>query len=155
MLALAPISLRQARAFVFDHHRHARRLGAGATFAVALLRTIEGSQAGAELVGVGIAGRPVARGLQNGRTLEILRVCVLPGVQNGCSMIYRALTRAGAALGYQRFVTYTLERETGASLRAAGFIAIASSPGGSWHCMTRPRTPAQNDGPKIRWELPR
>lgn len=152
-LEVAPITLRQARAFVAEFHRHHARLGAGANFAIALLRFIPGSQAGAELVGVVIAGRPVARGNQDGRTLEVLRCCVKLGVPNGCSILYRAAVRAGTAMGYRRFVTYTLESEGGASLKAAGFVPAATTRGGAWSCSTRPRARGEQEGPKVRWEV--
>lgn len=152
-LEVAPITLRQARDFVAEHHRHHPKLGAGANFAIALLRTVPGSQAGAELVGVVIAGRPIARGNQDGRTLELLRCCVKLGVPNACSILYRAAVRAGAAMGYRRFVTYTLDSEHGSSLKAAGFVPTGTTRGGSWSRSTRPRARGEQEGPKVRWEV--
>lgn len=73
------------------------------------------------MVGVGVAGRPVGRGLDDGVTMEVTRTCTT-GAQNANSMIYGALCRASQALGYQRVVTYTLAEEDGGSLRAAGFV---------------------------------
>lgn len=154
MLEVAPITLRQARAFVFDHHRNHPKLGGGAVFAIALLRWIPGSQAGPGLVGVVIAGRPVAGGLQDGRTLEVLRCCVLEGVPNGCSILYRAAVRAGEAMGYHRFITYTLGTEHGRSLKAAGFQATATTRGGAWSRVARRRERSKHEGPKVRWEVP-
>jgi hypothetical protein len=149
VLEFAPITLRQARAFVFDHHRTHRTSGAGGLFAIALLR-----DPGAQLVGVAIAGRPVAGGMQDGRTLEVLRCCVLEGVPNGCSMLYRAIVRAGEAMGYRRVITYTLATERGASLRAAGFTVTAMTRGGSWSRELRPRARQDHQGRKVRWEVP-
>jgi hypothetical protein len=151
-LAIAPITLRQAWLFVADHHRHSRKIS-GAIFAAALLRSLYPTQAGDSLIGVAIAGRPKAAGLQDGRTLEIVRCCVLPGNPNGCSMLYRSIVRAGEALGYQRFVTYTLESEHGRSLKAAGFAAVAGTRGGSWSRLARRRGKGENEGPKVRWEV--
>jgi hypothetical protein len=111
-LELRPITLRAARAFVAQHHRH-NVPPRGWLFGVGLHRE-------EELVAVGIAGRPLARALDDGRTLEVLRCCTL-GDRNAASRTYGALCRAGAALGYTLAVTYTLESEPGASLRAAGF----------------------------------
>lgn len=145
-LELAPITLRQAGQFVQDNHRH-HEAPTGGLFAVSLL-------ADGELVGVGIAGRPVAGGLQDGRSLEILRCCLLPGYPNGCSMIYRALVRAGEALGYRRFLTYILESEHGRSLKAAGFTEVALTRGGFWARDGRPRRArAHLSGPKRRFEV--
>ena len=102
-----------------------------------------------------IAGRPVAPALQDGLTMEILRVCT-DGSRNACSMLYGACRRAARALGYQRILTYTLPTEGGASLRAAGFRfdGDAGGPASNWH--NRPgRTvqPIGDDlvGGKWRW----
>ena len=144
-LDLAPITLRQARAFVLANHRH-HKPPQGGLFAIALLRA-------SDLVGVAIAGRPVSRMLDDGRSLEIVRCCVLPGVPNGCSMLYRAVVRAGRALGYRRFITYTLEAEGGASLRGAGFTLITATPGGSWSRASRTRIDQHPTQGKLRWEV--
>jgi hypothetical protein len=111
-LSLRPISLREARRFVADHHRH-NVPPRGWLFGVAVEKDDQ-------VVGVGIASLPVARGLQDGFTVEIIRTCT-DGTKNANSMLYGALCRAAAALGYQRAITYTLASEPGASLRAAGF----------------------------------
>lgn len=145
VLDLAPVTLRQARAFVLAHHRH-HKPPQGGLFAIALLRS-------SELVGVAIAGRPVARALDDGRSLEIVRCCVLEGVPNGCSMLYRAVVRAGRALGYRRFITYTLEGEGGASLRGAGFELVTATRGGSWSRPSRARHDSHPTQAKLRWEV--
>jgi hypothetical protein len=80
-----------------------------------------------ELVGVGCAGRPVARAFNDGVTVEITRVAT-DGTRNACSMIYAALTRACLALGWRRVITYTEQGESGASLRAAGWRVVAERP---------------------------
>jgi hypothetical protein len=79
-----------------------------------------GVEKGGELVGVAIVGRPVGRGLQDGRTVEITRVAT-DGTRNACSFLYGRCRRAAAALGYRRVITYTRQDESGASPRAAGF----------------------------------
>ena len=114
--------------------------------------------AGEVLVGVGIAGRPVARGLDDGKTVEITRVCTT-GTRNACSKLYGALCRAAAAIGYERAVTYTLAEEPGDSLRGAGCeVAAELAPRPSWSCASRPRvqTDERGDrrppGAKLRWE---
>lgn len=121
-LELRPIFRDDARRFVGEHHRHCDP-PQGWLFGVSV---VDGEQ----VVGVGMAGRPVARHLQDGRTIEITRVCV-PSVEakrNVCSQIYGALCRAAAALGYNRAVTYTLVSETATSVRAAGFVVDGESP---------------------------
>ena len=62
-----PLHLREANEFVARHHRH-NLPAVGCKFAV-------GGSHNGKLVGVAIAGRPVCRRLDDGKTLEILRVC--------------------------------------------------------------------------------
>lgn len=119
MNELVPITLRDARRFVGVHHRH-NLPPRGWIVGV-------GVHADGALVGVGILGRPVARGAQDGHTAEITRCCTT-GARNACSMIYGALARAAKALGYRRVITYTLADEPGSSLKAAGFRADAELP---------------------------
>ena len=69
---------------------------------------------------VAIIGRPVARKLDDGYTAEITRCCT-DGVSNGCSMLYGAAVRACRALGFHSVITYTLQSETGASLKASNW----------------------------------
>jgi hypothetical protein len=147
---LRPITLRAARAWVGQHHRHALP-PRGHLFSVALWD-------GLELVGVGIAGRPVSHNLDDGLTLEVTRVCTL-GYPNANSAIYGALCRAGKALGYRRAVTYTLATEPGTSLRAAGWTLDAQLPGRpTWDSGDRQRHQVDLFGhdrrppdPKLRW----
>lgn len=83
------------------------------------------------LVGVGMLERPKARGLCDGSTVEASRVCTL-GARNACSMLYGALCRAAAALGYRRVISYTLATEPGSSLAAAGFTRKAAIKPETW-----------------------
>ena len=117
MTTLQPISLREARRFVVEHHRH-NGPPQGWLFGV-------GAHCDSELVGVGIAGRPLARHLQDGRTVEITRLCLSAAPRNTASMLYGALCRAAKALGYVLAITYTLASELGTSLKAAGFTPVA------------------------------
>src|SRR5579875_3905643 len=64
------------------------------------------------LRGVAIVGRPVARLLQDGLTLEVTRTAT-DGAANANSMLYGACWRAAKALGYRRLVTYTQAGEGG------------------------------------------
>lgn len=64
-------------------------------------------------------GRPVARHLDDGWTLEVNRLCT-DGTRNACSMLYAAAWRAARAMGYKRLIPYILDTESGTSLRAAG-----------------------------------
>ena len=143
-LQIIPCTLRRARAFCAEHHRH-HGAPVGGLFALGL------AQAG-ELVGVAVVGRPVARALQDGATAEVTRVCTL-GEPNACSKLLGACRRVARDLGYRRLVTYTLSEEPGTSLRAAGWIQTASVPGRSWDRRTRRRT-TTSLGDKRRWEVP-
>lgn len=145
-LNLCPLTLREANAYVERHHRHHKPV-TGHIVCV-------GVEVAGEIVGVGIAGRPVARMLQDGYTAEVLRCCT-DGTRNACSMIYRALWRSLRALGYRRLITYTLPSEGGASLRASGFTLIGAAGGGSWDRpnVGRPRVDLHPTQEKLRWEV--
>lgn len=142
-LHIVPISFAEANAFVAQHHRH-HKPAAGCKFCVAV------ADAGV-VVGVALVGRPVARGLDDGWTLEVNRLCT-DGHRNACSILYAAAWRAARALGYQKLVTYTLPEEGGASLRAAGWRVVAETAGGSWSCPSRPRVDMHPTQGKLRWE---
>jgi hypothetical protein len=88
-----------------------------------------GASDGAALVGVAIVGRPTARELQDGTTAEVTRCCVVECAPKGaCSFLYAACWRAWRAMGGRRLITYTLVRESGASLRGAAAKLIAELP---------------------------
>ena len=145
-LSVRPVSLRQAAEFVQEHHRH-HDAPQGGLWALALLRGDP-----EQLVGVAIAGRPVSRVLQRQGACEIIRVCVLPEIPNGCSKLIARVRRVAQAMGYVKCVSYTLAEEDGASLRGAGFEAKGRTKGGSWDRNKRKRTDKHPTGPKTRWE---
>lgn len=133
----------EANAYIDRHHRHSP-IVVGYRFAL-------GAAFGEDLAGAAIVGRPVARGLQDGWTLEALRVCST-GERNVCSFLYGACWRAARALGYHRLVTYTLQSESGASLRAAGYRVVGEVKGRQWDCPSRPRDP-NDPQDRFRWEV--
>jgi len=141
-LAVVPMTLRAARQYVAERHRHAPKIQGG-LFAV-------GCASGAGLVGCAIVGMPVSRHLQDGQTVEIRRCCT-DGTRNACSFLYRVCVRVAHALGYRRVLTYTLESESGASLRGAGFVVTRRTKAEHWSRNGRPREqqPIQH---KLRWE---
>lgn len=147
-MKIVPVNLEQANDFVRRLHRHNKPV-TGARFSI-------GVQEGEQLVGVAIVGRPVAPRLDDGRTVEITRVCT-DGTRNASSMLYGACRKAAKAMGYERIFTYTLPEEGGASLRAAGFRLDKEDAGGKasmWHNRTgRTVEPVGNDliGGKWRW----
>lgn len=143
-LYLCPITLREANAFVHQHHRHHRPVR-GCICTVAAARD-------ERIVGVAIVGRPVARELQDGWTCEVTR-CATDRTPNACSMLYAASWRAARNLGWRRCVTYTLPSESGASLRAAGYRLVGEAGGGSWSRTERPRVDMHPLQTKLRWEV--
>ena len=143
-MRLVPISRAVARDAVTRWHRH-NGYPAGDIIRVGVA-TDDGV-----LVAVGMAGRPVARHYDDGRTLEVTRVSS-DGTRNTTSMIYGALTRAALALGYDRVITYTQAGESGASLRAAGYRVIAERPARSgWDTVSRPRDDPATCRPRARY----
>jgi hypothetical protein len=159
-LTLTPISLVEANAFVLVHHRHSNPV-TGHKFSMAAIARHDIGDArpgGAgygmhtDIVhGVAIVGRPVARSLDDGFTLEVNRCCT-DGTANACSFLYAAAWRAARALGYQRLVTYTLATEPGTSLRAAGWRIVGEVKGRSWSTHARPRIDTAPHQDKLRWE---
>lgn len=143
-LQIIPVSLAEANAFVRTYHRHHRAVP-GAKFCVAVAQ-------GDAVVGVAIVGRPIARMIDNGWTLEVNRTCT-DGTKNANSMLYGACRRATFALGYKRLVTYTLPTESGASLLGAGWKCIGEAGGGKWSRATRPRIDTHPTQKKLCWEV--
>lgn len=147
-LELVPLSLREANDFVEQYHRHnGRTTRDGGKFAIGA-----GTENG--LAGVAIVGRPLARLLNDGYTAEVLRLCVQPEQpKNVCSMLYSACWRAWRAMGGRKLVTYTLQTESGASLRGAGWKIVGEVKGGAWHRENRAREWQPIYGQKkFRWE---
>ena len=143
-LGLVPCTISDALAFIGQHHRHHAPSPSG-LWAVAAAE-------GDEIVGVALVGRPVARMSQDGWTAEVIRLCVLEGHPNACSMLYAACWRAARALGWRRLITYTLPEEGGASLRAAGWRCLGEAGGGSWSRTNRPRVDRHPTQTKWKWE---
>lgn len=145
-LTIVPCELRAANAYVLQHHRH-HKSSRGHKFSVAV---VDGT---GKIRGVAIAGRPVARMLQDGKTLEVLRVCT-DGCRNACSALYAAVARAAKAMGYLRIITYILATESGASLKAAGWRPVKDVSGESWDRPSRARVDKHPTIDKVRWEAP-
>lgn len=118
-LSTKVITLREARAFVEQHHRHH---GSPVGHKLSIGVRIKGTD---DLVGVAIVSRPVARLFDDGGdTLEVSRTCT-DGTRNANSALYGAVWRVCRELGAKRIITYTQDGETGSSLRAAGFTPVA------------------------------
>jgi len=145
MIRIAPITLKEANAYVKSYHRHHKPC-AGHKFSISII------DASGVLCGVVIAGRPVSRMADDGRTIEVSRCCT-NGARNGCSMLYRAACRAAKAMGYHRLITYTLASESGISLRASGFTLVGKCGGGSWSRSSRQRKNSHPLEAKHKWEI--
>ena len=153
-LELVPVTLKEGRRFIGEHHRH------NANAQPITWKFGVGVESDGVLVGVAMAGLPVARMINDRFTIEVSRTCT-DGTPNANSMLYGAIARAAKALGYRRLITYTLSEEPGTSLKAAGWIVdpdgAESNP--RWQHRAKHasyemdlfgnrRLPA---GPKVRW----
>ncbi|HET7386874.1 MAG TPA: XF1762 family protein [Nocardioidaceae bacterium] len=146
-LAVVPVSFADACGFVELWHRH-HAPPVGHKFSVGV------ADGAGMLRGVAIVGRPVARHLDDGLTLEVTRSAT-DGTPNVNSMLYGTVWRAAKALGYGRLVTYTQAAESGASLRAAGWQVVAERRARrGWWTPSRPRDDRGTDGiPRTLWEV--
>lgn len=144
MLEITPINLDEANAFVKQYHRHHGKV-VGHKFSIGL-------SDGEKIVGVVIVGRPVARRLDDGWTLEVTRLCT-DGTKNACSMLYATAWRAAKALGYKKLVTYILDSESGVSLIAAGYKFVGKAGGVSWNVPSRPRVDKCPRQKKLKFEM--
>lgn len=144
-LEIVPVAFADACGFVAMWHRH-HEPPVGCKFCI-------GVAEGEVLCGVAIVGRPVARLLQDGMTLEVTRTAT-DGTANANSMLYGAAWRAAKALGYRRLVTYTQAGEAGGSLRGAGWRVVAERPPRpGWDTPSRPRELRGTEGiARTLWE---
>ncbi len=145
-LHLVPVRFADACGFVAMWHRH-HAPPIGCKFCIGV------ADDGGVLRGVAIVGRPVARHLDDGLTLEVTRTAT-DGTPNANSMLYGAAWRATKALGYSRLITYTQAEESGSSVRAAGWRVVAERrPRPGWTCPSRPRSRTGTEGiARTLWE---
>jgi hypothetical protein len=145
-MKIIPLDLKPANEFVEQFHRHNKR--------VVTHKFSIGLECENELVGVAIASRPIARMLDDGKTLEVRRVCVKDQHKNACSKLLARVKRIGQLMGYEKVITYTLQKESGSSLKAIKAKAVAEVKGGQWNRKDRPsHFQAVCDEKKYRWEL--
>ena len=143
MLKAIPISRAEANNFVNNLHRH-HVAAIGDKYRLAVVNANDA------IVGVIQVGRPVARALDDGQTVEVLRCCT-DGTKNACSFLYGKAVQIARLLGYKQVITYTLDTEPGTSLKAAGFTLDGITKGGSWDCQSRPRQQKAPTCRKKRW----
>ncbi|WP_246281540.1 XF1762 family protein [Fodinicola acaciae] len=137
----------EAAAFIDAQHRHHGRPH-GYLFCAAV------ANEKGQVVGVVTVARPSARRMQDGRTVEVNRSAT-DGTRNANSALYGTAWRAAQALGYRRAITYTQVRESGASLRAAGWRPVAElAPRAGWDTPSRRRANRGADNvARMRWEI--
>ena len=136
-MEIRPITFREASDFINKYHRH-HNATVGHKFSIGLYDNNK-------LVGCAVCGRPVSRYLDDGLTCEINRLCT-DGTKNACSMLYGACCRVAKEMGYKKIITYILESENGASLRASNFICEGKAGGTHW-------TGKRNKGQSIPKEM--
>jgi len=159
-LTVCPCAIPEALAGVARWHRHLPPPPSALAAFVAC--------AGDQVVGYMTIGRPVSPRLAAAGWLEVTRVAT-NGHPNACSALYGAAARyaRGARAGQlalfarapQPIITYTLAEESGASLRAAGWVELPGyrrRDGGQWSRPSRPRPhrEAKLAAPKRRWSPP-
>ena len=137
-----PIELKQANEFVDKLHRH--------HCSVHRDKFRIGCMVNSKLVGVIQLARPVSRVLDDGMTIEVVRLCT-DGTPNVCSFLYSRAARIAREMGYSKIITYILESESGASLKASGWHKEADTTGHSWSCKSRPRSTSAPTCNKQRW----
>jgi hypothetical protein len=148
-ITIVPVTLPVANRYVAELHRHHAPIPGGfGWFCIAAV-------ADGTVRGVAIAGRPTNRNNDDGQTVEVLRVAA-DGTPNVPSALLGACTRAAKAIGAARIITYTLESESGSSLRASGWVREADGIT-SWWAKGYSRTravdrPHMAEG-KVRWGL--
>ena len=142
-LRIVPCSIEQAKRFVDEYHRH-HGSSTSARYALAV------ADEDGLVRGVAMIGRPVARLLDDGWTLEVNRSAT-DGCPNANSALYGATLRLAKALGYSRLITYTRQDEPGTSLRAAGWETEGPIRARSWNTPGRPRTDKTEIVPRERW----
>lgn len=149
-LQIRPISFRALCAYVAAHHRHHKPPRGGKVFICV--------KSGVRVVGVASLGRPNARAYDPETIAEISRTCT-NGFHNANSKLYGACRQIAKAMGYERVITYTEDGESGASLKAAGFVCVAElKPRKNWahssQKLRHTRDPKVREHVKrFRWEI--
>lgn len=137
-----PLELKQANDFVDKLHRHHDSVHRD-KFRI-------GCEVNGKLVGVVQLARPVSRMLDDGKTIEVVRLCT-DGTPNVCSFLYSRAARIATEIGYSKIITYILESESGTSLKACGWHKEVDTKGHNWSCPSRPRSTTSPTCNKQRW----
>jgi hypothetical protein len=124
-----PLTLSQANALVGRLHRHHDPVQ-GHRFSIGAFDARD------ELVGACIVGRPVARKTPAYFVAEVTRL-VTNGHRNACSFLYASAARAAEPQGFWKIQTFILASESGASLRAAGWVDCGEAGKEEWNGRAR------------------
>ena len=137
-----PLTRAEVATFVQEHHRH-HMPAHGDKYRI-------GCEVNGVLAGVIQVGRPVNRTLDDGTMLEVTRLCT-DGTPNACSFLYARAAIIARTLGYKKIITYIMDSETGASLRASGWQKEADTKGKPWNNGSRKRNTNTPTCDKQRW----
>lgn len=117
ILHIRPTTIKKANEFIKTFHRHHRPTVRNNGRWALSAHDLHG-----RLVGVVIAGNPVSPHLMDGVTIELTRVCVRDEAPKGtCSFLLSRCCKIWKDMGGGKVITYTLNTESGASLRGAGW----------------------------------
>lgn len=147
-LEVRPVPIPLARTFVARHHAHCGP--------PTVSRYSFGAYNAGLLLGVAMAGNPVAPALNGRGILEVNRLCIRRDVArvlawNACSMLYSQSAREAERRGFRHIISYVRSDEDGTSVRAAGWIPEAVVRGRGWHSARRARGNGNAWTDKTRW----
>ena len=116
-----------------------------------------GAMCGGIAYAAAIWSSPVARLLNDGKTLELRRLAIAPDApRNTASRMLAVMRRLVERQmpHIERLVSYQdTEVHTGGIYRASGWRAARIAKGHEWGCPSRPRDAVQSAAHKIRWEI--
>ena len=148
--AIRSISQKDANAFISHVHRHNKPVQ-GWKYGTSLWDDIS-------CIGVVTVGRPVARRLDDGETLEVTRLALLANAPtNAASRLLGNAARVAKELGYNRLISYTLESEDGVAYQASGWERTERVKSAQWNRPSRKRKKLDEEmeiirQDKWRWE---
>lgn len=152
MIVIVPATRDEANAYVERWHRHNDPVRSHRFACAALVDDV--------VSGVVIVGNPVAQGLQNGLTFEVLRLATpVHAVPHVASRLLGAARRSALEQGFRRGVSYTRIDEPGTCYRASGWWPAALVDGRAWNTGNKasrwlpgiaPQTHEVVD--RVRWE---
>lgn len=94
MFKVVNLSLKEANEFIAKNHRHHQPVYRD--------KYRMGVEVDGVLCGVEQVERPVSRHLDDGKTLEVVRLCVLDGVKNACSFSLFKMRKGGGRTWVQQ-----------------------------------------------------